>query len=266
LGHAADGVAAPGATRNDDDASYSPDGSRIVLSSSRSGKSEIWVANADGSQALQLTSLAGLPGTPRWSPDGRWIVYAYLPPDGTRDIYIIESSGGPSRPLVEHPAQDRVPGWSHDGKWIYFTSNRTGQDQIFRVSFEGGGAVQITDRGGYVPVESADGRTLYYTKMGTALSPLFARPVAGGEEHQVLNTVSPRSFMVTADGIYYLEPGLDLGFALKFFRFTQSTSEVVTVVDQPPGFGVSVSPDRRRFLFTVRTEPNRDLMLVENFQ
>ena len=94
--------------------------------------------------------------------------------------------------------------------------------------------------------------------VGRVPSPLFARPVAGGEERQVLNTVSPRSFTVTADGIYYLEPRLNLGFALKFFRFAQSTSEVVTVVDQPPGFGVSVSPDRRRFLYTVRTEPNRD--------
>ena len=50
---------------------FSPDGSRIVFTSMRSGASELWIADADGSHPMQLTRLGGpQTGTARWSPDG----------------------------------------------------------------------------------------------------------------------------------------------------------------------------------------------------
>ena len=62
------------------DAQLSPDGRRIALASERSGRGrEIWVADLDGTGAVRITDAAGkLHGTPRWSPDGRWIAYDAL--------------------------------------------------------------------------------------------------------------------------------------------------------------------------------------------
>src|SRR5579872_2196900 len=63
-------------TRVDYNAQYSPDGKRIVFHSTRSGASEVWVCDRDGSNARQLTFLqAPLTGSPRWSPDGAQIVF-----------------------------------------------------------------------------------------------------------------------------------------------------------------------------------------------
>ncbi len=56
-------------TRNDLTPSLTPDGRRVVFLSDRSGEHEFWVSDADGSNAFQLTSMAILPGFPRWSPD-----------------------------------------------------------------------------------------------------------------------------------------------------------------------------------------------------
>jgi Tol biopolymer transport system component len=79
------------AGRNDSP-QHSPDQQHIVFSSYRSGRDEIWRSNADGSEPLQLTSLGGHAGTPRWWPDGKWIAFDYRP--GTHSqIYLIDSEG-----------------------------------------------------------------------------------------------------------------------------------------------------------------------------
>ncbi len=55
---------------------YSPDGRRIAFESDRSGVNEIWVCDADGANAVQLTTFGkGWSGSPRWSPDGRTIAF-----------------------------------------------------------------------------------------------------------------------------------------------------------------------------------------------
>jgi len=75
------------------DSEFFPDGKRIVFASDRSGETEIWVANADGSDALQLTSFRALEtGTPHWSPDGRWIAFDSRP-RGRSGVFVIGALG-----------------------------------------------------------------------------------------------------------------------------------------------------------------------------
>jgi serine/threonine protein kinase/Tol biopolymer transport system component len=254
-------------TRSENNAQFSPDGKRIAFLSDRSGRGEIWVCESDGSHPLQLTSSPRSTGSPRWSPDGRWIAYDSRTADGTPDIYVIDSTGGRPRPVVQHPASDRIPNWSRDGKWIYFSSNRNGgRDEIFRVPASGGEPALITDQGGYVAVESVDGRILYYTKTGGGSSPLFSRLLAGGGEQQVLPSVFSRAFAVTAEGIYYTERADQAGmFPMKFFAFSTRQSRVLTRLPETPGFGLSVSPDGKKILYTLASESS-DLVLVENFR
>ena len=248
---------------------FSPDATRIAFVSDRSGGGEeIWVARADGSQTLQLTYSGGSQaGSPRWSPDGRWIAFDLVVGDGARDIYIVDSAGGRPRVLVEHSAQDRVPSWSRDGNFIYFTSNRTGRDEIFRATVSGGPPVQITDRGGYVAQESTDGRTLYYTKTGLGSSPLFARLVSAGSEQHVLDSVYARAFAVADRGIYFIERSDEENtYALKFFEFSTHRTTHLMPIKETPNLGLSASSDGRYVLYTLNEETNTDLVLVNNFR
>ena len=66
--------------------------------------------------------------------------------------------------MTTDPANDGNPSWSHDGRWIYFDSARAGAQQVWKISANGGEAVQITEARGYAPLESPDGKFLYYAK------------------------------------------------------------------------------------------------------
>jgi Tol biopolymer transport system component len=197
-------VSLSGSTRSERNARFSPDGTRIAFESQRSGTQEVWVADRDGRNALQLTSFnGGQGGTAAWSPDGKSIAYDLRNEDGRGDIYLIPARGGAPRRITNHPADDLVPSWSHDGQSIYFGSTRSGTSQIWKQSPQGGEPVQVTQHGGSHGKESVDGRYLYYSRTSSFLASLWRVPVSGGEEVQVLREIAGvLNFAVARDGIY----------------------------------------------------------------
>jgi Tol biopolymer transport system component len=248
---------------------FSPNGEKIAFGSSRSGEAfEIWVANADGSHPVQLTNKIGrFQGSPRWSPDGRWITFDSQPPDGKQDIYVIDATGGRPRRLDLGPYQNALPSWSRDGKWIYYLSDRTGRHEIWRVHPTGGNPEQITDNGGHNALESVDGKTLFYAKENTG-TPIFARSLAGGPERKIIDFNGlTRDFLVFEDGIYYGgRPDEKGSVPLLFYQFSTGANRLITSLGNYVFIGLTVSPDRKTFLYTRSMSLGGDLMMIENFR
>jgi len=166
-------------TRDDSAPEFSPDGKRIAFMSNRSGYWEIWVCNSDGSNPVQLTSFRGPNVTnPRWSPDGGRIAFD-SDAEGEFDIWVTSSGGGKPKRMTTDPANDGNPNWSRDGRWIYFDSHRTGEQQVWKIPEGGGDAIQVTQDGGFAPLESPDGKFIYYTKALEGTS-VWRLPVEGG--------------------------------------------------------------------------------------
>ena len=263
-------------------AKFSPDGTRIVFESLRSGSLEVWLADRDGRNALQLTSFDGQRGgTPAWSPDGQSITFDLRGGDGRGDIYVIPARGGAPTRVTDDPADDLVPSWSHDGRWIYFTSTRGGTQQIWKVSPRGGAALQVTQDGGTYAKESVDGRFIYYARTTGAIPSLWRVPVSGGKEVQILPGIaSSGNFAAARDGIYFeaQRPGAPEvtrssltifsrpTAAIDFLSF--STGRVIRVLTlaRHAGRGLDVSADERTLLFGQIDSFTEDLMLVENFR
>ena len=270
-----------GSTRSELNAQFSPDASRIVFESMRSGTQELWVADQDGRNALQLTSFGGrLGGTPAWSPDGQSIAFDLRNEDGRGDVYVMPARGGAPVRLTDNPADDLVPSWSRDGRTIYFGSTRTGRYEIWKMSARGGDQVQVTQQGGTYGKESIDGKYLYYGKTRPNTG-LWRVPVGGGEEVEVVSRLaSYGNFAVASDGLYFEArlPGNPLGHTPDFTPFTReeaaidflsiATGEVSRVVtlDRHAGHGLDLSPDGRTLLFAQMDAFSEDLMLVENFR
>ena len=197
-------------TKDDYIMQYSPDGSRIAFGSDRSGASEIWICNSDGSNEYQLTFFGGpITGTPRWSPDGKQIVFDSRP-EGHSDIFIVDANGGEPRRLTSDPANDLVPSWSRNGKWIYFSSNRGGSNQILKILADDRTlpekVIQVTQNAGLNVFESYNGKLLYYTKGIIAPINLWQVPVEGGEETLIIESIQSwfAGYALADNGIYFI--------------------------------------------------------------
>jgi Tol biopolymer transport system component len=96
-------------SRRDDSPNIAPTDGRIAFVSTRSGDEEIWTRDGKGGQLKQLTAFRGpVTGTPRWSPDGRWIAFD-LVAAGNPNIYVISSQGGTPRRLTNGPFGNYMP-------------------------------------------------------------------------------------------------------------------------------------------------------------
>ena len=133
----------------DGDPAWSPDGEQIAFTSERDGDREVYVMNADGSNAVRLTTSAGFDENPSWSSGGKRIAFDSMR-DGNLEIYIMNADGSGVVRVTDHPAIDAIPDWSPDGKRIVFVSERIakGQRRLFSVTPTGGAPKQVT-RGAY---------------------------------------------------------------------------------------------------------------------
>ncbi len=106
----------------------SPDGKRVVYTVNEAvmtaEKSEyltqVWMANADGSDAYQMTFGDKSSANPDWSPDGKWIAFTSSR-SGKNNLYLLRSTGGEAEMITDVKSGVGGFAWSPDGKWIAFT-------------------------------------------------------------------------------------------------------------------------------------------------
>ncbi len=244
----------------------SPDGSKIVFESTRSGAREIWISDSSGEDPLRLTSFGGpLTGTPRWSADGKRVLFDSRA-RGKSDLYVADTARRSPHRLSVSVADNSMGAWSQDGRWIYFVSISSGSHQIWKVSSEGGTAVQVTRSGGWNAFESADGRLLYYAKQFVDTE-IWRVPTAGGEEAPLprMPHVEYAAWWVpTAAGIYFIAQGP--APHIRFYDFaTHAVKEIADLPGAPAPYvgGISVSTDGRYVLYFQIDETASDLMLVD---
>ncbi|CAN5524518.1 S9 family peptidase [soil metagenome] len=123
------------------DSQISPDGStvafvKVTVNAKKDGyDTSIWsVATAGNSEPHRLTS-GTRDGTPRWSPDGKFLAFVRSPdaPGSSPQLYMLSMAGGDSFAFTSLPRGAGGPIWSPDGKWIAFGSGSNG-DEIAKMN------------------------------------------------------------------------------------------------------------------------------------
>jgi TolB protein len=109
---------------------------------------DIYIADANGANQLQLTSDPGKESHPSFSPDGKKILFERILPDFNREIFVKDLTTGALKRLTWNSASDGDATWSPDGTQIAFVSNRVKPGipslyQIYVMSATGANSVRI---------------------------------------------------------------------------------------------------------------------------
>ena len=176
----------------DAEAGFSPDGSKIVFSSTRSAYAdnlsdeekklrkidlsyfgEIYIMNADGSGQTRLTRSPGYDGGPFFSPDGSRIVWRRFNKSGTlAEIHTMKLDGSEVRKITSFDSMSWAPYFHPSGDYIIFASNKLGftNFELYLVDALGQHEpIRVTKRAGFdgLPVFSPDGTKLCWTSNAT---------------------------------------------------------------------------------------------------
>ncbi|MDT7778556.1 MAG: hypothetical protein QOC99_1068 [Acidobacteriota bacterium] len=148
-----------GAGRVGWEVAFSPDGGRIVYSSSASGDQDIWMINADGSSPKQLTANARVNGYPSVSPDGRYIIFM-SDRVGVPHIWRMNIDGSDQRQLTQGSGE-LSPQFSPDGRWVVYRK-AFGKATVWKIPADGGEPVQLSDKYSINPTASPDSKLVAY--------------------------------------------------------------------------------------------------------
>lgn len=197
---------------------FSPEGRRIVYASTKSGSSQVWIMNADGSDQTQVTSGFGVEfpdaNAPKWSPDGSQIAFWSGFETEYGEIWTMRADGTGARQLTDQPGtiSSDNPAWSPDGTKILFDTNRQTSPQIWMMNADGSDQHLLVDIGigdtqfSWQPLPSltAPGRRRAVRSGGGAASlgpsrPVRVRPVAGRDVKKKTDAVDDHAHRADED-------------------------------------------------------------------
>jgi TolB protein len=143
--------------------SWSPDGRRLAYVSFEGDQQSVYVQTLRTGTRERVSARPGVNSSPAFSPDGRLLALTLSHDNGNLDIYTLDLTTQVLRQLTTDAAIDTESSWAADGRSLYFTSDRAGGPQVYRVAAEPGSrAERITFEGVYNarPRLSPDGKQL----------------------------------------------------------------------------------------------------------
>jgi Tol biopolymer transport system component len=185
---------------------YSPDGTKIVFLSDRSGDENIWISNPDGSDPRALTKGKNTRYlSPEWTPDGKYIIVSKSSGPGGMQLWLYHVDGGSGVNLTGSEERRQLnplgAAFGKDDRYVYFTERTAAGSVYNQLTFrwqlgvydrQTGENYRMSDELGSAmrPVLSPDGRWLVYATRWDAQTGLRVRDLRSGDDSWLIYPVT----------------------------------------------------------------------------
>ena len=154
---------------------------KIAFVATKTGKKEIYTADADGAGVVQLTRDGAISVAPSLSPDGRRLLYTGYQ-SGYADVYEIDLASGGRNRIIKFPGTNSGAAFSPDGGRIAVTLSKDGNPELYVLGSGGGGARRLTRTPGVEssPTWSPSGDEIIYSSDDRGQPQLYRISASGG--------------------------------------------------------------------------------------
>lgn len=245
---------------------WTPDGRISFISSS----GEIWIMDADGSNARQMTTGAQASGGLTISPDGSQIVFS-SDRSGRQNLWRINANGSDITQLTSGDGES-FPQFSPDGEWLIYQSGDFAS-RLWRMPASGGEPVRITETMASRPTVSPDGKLVAYRYLDSSFDrsrwSIGVVSIDGGPQlmrFDLPNTMAERFVKFTPDGRSIAFPNQENGISSIWVQsLAGGPSKRLTNFNSPNIQSFAWSSDGRS-LATIRTAVTRDAILIKRLE
>jgi TolB protein len=243
--------------------------SRLAFISEYSGKSEVFTGDLFFGEVRQITKDNAQAITPRWSPDGRKILYTSFYKAGFPDIFLIDLNSLQRSTFVSFKGTNSGARFSPNGSQVAMVLSGEGNPEIYVSNAQGRGVARRTRTSTVEasPAWSPDGSRLVFTSDAAGGPQLYVMSAAGGPAQRLATNISG----------YCAEPDWSfgdpnkiafttrVGSGYKIAVYDMSRRGAATVVSKAPADAVEPSwmADGRHIIYTERAANSRSIYLLD---
>jgi eukaryotic-like serine/threonine-protein kinase len=207
------------------------DGSTIVMSTI-GRPSTVWaVPPGKPEKARRITNSSGVYDDISCTADGRLILQMVV--NDKDHISIMDADGSNPKQLTSGANHNYRPVMSPDGKYIVFTSNRSGNFNVWRMNSDGSNPVQLTKgESGYPVSITPDGKWIFYSSFSTGRWAINKIPLEGGDPVKFREIGYPSTLAFSPDGSLLAYQDLDKTLdKYRIFIVSVENGEIVKILD-----------------------------------
>jgi TolB protein len=196
---------------------WSPDGQWLAYVSFENKRSAIYVQQVSSGERRLVSGRVGINGAPAWSPDGHKLLVTLGGSAGTPNLYVLDLGTQQLTRLTQGPYIDTEGAWSADGQSVYFTSDRSGGPQIYRLGLEADAKPRrVTFSGAYNarPRLSPDGTQLVMVTQDGANYRIAVQDLASGTVRILSHGRLDASPSFAPDGTMIIYSGIEGGHSI----------------------------------------------------